>query len=84
MFHTIRDLPYRILLMAINIIFPPLAVMMITGLGLDTAVNCLLFLLAVIPSHVHGFYISWVYFWRRRKVRFAEMVWSNARIEAIS
>lgn len=54
--------------MLINILFPPLAVMIITGLGLDTAVNCLLFLLAVIPSHVHGFYISWVYFHRRRRV----------------
>jgi len=30
--------------------------------------NCLLFLLAVIPSHIHGFYISWTYFFRRRKV----------------
>lgn len=68
MFATMRDLPYRILLMLVNIFFPPLAVMMLTGLGADTALNCLLFLLAVIPSHVHGFYISWIYFWRRRKV----------------
>jgi len=30
--------------------------------------NCALFLLAVIPSHIHGFYISWTYFFRRRKV----------------
>ncbi|KAM0719662.1 hypothetical protein Q7P37_003793 [Cladosporium fusiforme] len=69
MFHTVKDLPYRILLMLVNIFFPPLAVMMLTGLGADTALNCLLFLLAVIPSHVHGFYLSWMYFWRRRKVR---------------
>lgn len=70
MFATMRDIPYRILVMLVNIFFPPLAVMMLTGLGADTAVNCLLFLLAVIPSHIHGFYISWVYFWRRRKVCF--------------
>lgn len=69
MFHAIRELPYRVLVMLVNIFFPPLAVMMLTGLGADTALNSLLFLLAVIPSHVHGFYISWVYFWRRRKVR---------------
>lgn len=29
----------------------------------------MLFLLAIIPSHVHGFYISWTYFGRKRKVR---------------
>lgn len=69
MFNTMRVLPYRILVMLVNIFFPPLAVMMLTGLGADTALNCLLFLLAVIPSHVHGFYLSWMYFWRRRKVR---------------
>lgn len=63
MLATMRDLPYRILLMLVNIFFPPLAVMMLTGLGADTALNCLLFLLAVIPSHVHGFYIRFVSRW---------------------
>ena len=62
MFATMRDLPYRILLMMVNIFFPPLAVMMMTGLGADTALNCLLFLCAVIPSHIHGFYIRFVVF----------------------
>jgi uncharacterized membrane protein YqaE (UPF0057 family) len=60
MFATMRDLPYRILLMIVNIFFPPLAVMMMTGLGADTLLNSLLFLCAVIPSHVHGFYIRFV------------------------
>ena len=60
MFATMRDLPYRILLMMVNIFFPPLAVMMITGLGADTLLNSLLFLCAVIPSHIHGFYIRFV------------------------
>jgi len=63
MFATMRDLPYRILLMMVNIFFPPLAVMMITGLGADTLLNSLLFLCAVIPSHVHGFYIRLVLTW---------------------
>jgi uncharacterized membrane protein YqaE (UPF0057 family) len=61
MFATMRDLPYRILLTMVNIFFPPLAVMMLTGLGADTAVNSLLFLCAVIPSHVHGFYIRFAF-----------------------
>jgi uncharacterized membrane protein YqaE (UPF0057 family) len=48
------------MLMMVNIFFPPLAVMMMTGLGADTLLNSLLFLCAVIPSHVHGFYIRFV------------------------
>lgn len=64
----IRTLFYRICLTLVNIIFPPLTVLIITGPGMDTLMNCFLFLLAVIPSHVHGFYISWVYFSRRNKV----------------
>lgn len=63
-----RNIPYRILIMTVNIFFPPLAVAMLTGMGMDKALNCLFFLLAVIPSHVHGFYVSWVYFARRRRV----------------
>ena len=63
-----RALAYRIMLTCINIFFPPLAVMMLTGMGWDTMMNCCLFLLAVVPSHVHGFYISCTYFHRRKKV----------------
>lgn len=59
----------RLIIMMCNIFFPPLAVLLITGLGADVLINCLLFLAAVIPSHVHGFYISWVYFGRKRRVR---------------
>ncbi|ETN37545.1 uncharacterized protein HMPREF1541_07167 [Cyphellophora europaea CBS 101466] len=59
----------RLVIMMMNILFPPIAVAMITGVGMDTLVNSVLFLLAVIPSHIHGFYISWVYFNRKRKVR---------------
>jgi uncharacterized membrane protein YqaE (UPF0057 family) len=65
---TMRNIPYRIMIMMVNIFFPPLAVAMLTGMGMDTALNCFFFLLAVIPSHVHGFYVSWVYFARRRRV----------------
>ena len=59
----------RLIICMFNIIFPPFAVMLLTGLNQDVIFNCLLFLLAVIPSHVHGFYISLTYFNRKRKVR---------------
>lgn len=52
-----------------NIFFPPLAVFLLTGAGEDLVINSVLFLLAVIPSHVHGFYISMTYFNRKRKIR---------------
>jgi uncharacterized membrane protein YqaE (UPF0057 family) len=52
-----------------NIFFPPLAVFLLTGAGEDLVINSILFLLAVIPSHIHGFYISSTYFNRKRKVR---------------
>ncbi|KAE9972298.1 hypothetical protein EG327_009529 [Venturia inaequalis] len=64
-----RNIPYRILITTVNIFFPPVAVMMLTGLGHDTMVNSLLFLAGVLPSHVHGFYISCTYSHRRRKAR---------------
>lgn len=59
----------RLVICVLNVLFPPLAVMMLTGLNEDVIFNCVLFLLAVIPSHVHGFYISLTYFNRKRKVR---------------
>ncbi|KAK0823196.1 hypothetical protein LTR73_008721 [Friedmanniomyces endolithicus] len=64
-----RALAYRASLTVINIFFPPLAVAMLCGWEWDCMLNCVLFLLAVIPSHVHGFYISCTYFHRRKKVR---------------
>ncbi|KAK7530262.1 uncharacterized protein J3D65DRAFT_534964, partial [Phyllosticta citribraziliensis] len=59
---------YRLTITLINILFPPLAVILLTGFGMDTLINCLLFLAAVLPSHIHGFYISCTYFARRRRV----------------
>ena len=59
----------RSIITVFNIIFPPVAVMLLTGLNADVILNCCLFLLAVIPSHIHGFYISLTYFNRKRKVR---------------
>lgn len=59
---------YRIVITCINIFFPPLAVLMLCGASWDCMLNCALFLLAIIPSHVHGFYISCTYFHRRSKV----------------
>lgn len=59
----------RLVIGVLNVLFPPLAVMMITGPNEDFVFNCVMFVLAVIPSHVHGFYISLTYFNRKRKVR---------------
>ncbi|EXJ76868.1 hypothetical protein A1O3_10513 [Capronia epimyces CBS 606.96] len=59
----------RFVIACLNILFPPLAVLLICGPNEDLLFNCLMFLLAVIPSHVHGFYISLTYFNRKRKVR---------------
>ncbi|KKY23310.1 putative plasma membrane proteolipid 3 [Diplodia seriata] len=60
---------YRLFITIVNIFFPPLAVIFLTGFGMDTLINALLFLAAIIPSHVHAFYLSCVYFARRRRVR---------------
>ncbi|EXJ61530.1 hypothetical protein A1O7_01958 [Cladophialophora yegresii CBS 114405] len=59
----------RLVIAVLNILFPPVAVMMITGPNEDFVFNCVMFVLAVIPSHIHGFYISLTYFNRKRKVR---------------
>lgn len=59
----------RLALTLINIFFPPLAVLLLTGPYTDTLLNCIFFLLGVIPSHIHGFYISCTYFHRKNKVR---------------
>jgi len=59
----------RLTVTAINILFPPLAVYLMCGPGHDLFINSMLFLLAIIPSHVHCFYLSWTYFNRKRKAR---------------
>lgn len=59
----------RVVIALLNIFFPPLAVALLCGPNEDLILNCFLFLLAVIPSHVHGFYISLTYFHRKRRVR---------------
>lgn len=60
----------RLTITACNIFFPPLAVGLLTGFtSRDTFLNSCLFLLAIIPSHIHGFYISITYFTRKRRAR---------------
>lgn len=48
---------------------PPLSVMLVAGVGMDALVNTLWFLCGVIPGHIHGFYVTWTYFSRKKKVR---------------
>ena len=59
----------RLGLWLINIFFPPLSVLLLCGPDADFAINCALFICAVIPSHIHCFYISFTYFGRKKKVR---------------
>jgi uncharacterized membrane protein YqaE (UPF0057 family) len=60
----------RCIVLVFNLIFPPFAVAALAGwTSRDTLINSCLFLLAVIPSHIHGFIISMTYFSRKRKVR---------------
>lgn len=55
--------------MLINIFFPPAGVALLCGADYDLFINCVLFLCAVFPSHIHSFYISRTYFSRKSKVR---------------
>jgi uncharacterized membrane protein YqaE (UPF0057 family) len=64
-----RTLCYRVSITILNIFFPPLAVGLLDNFSTDCLVNSILFVCGVLPSHVHGFYISCVYFSRRHKVR---------------
>ena len=50
-------------------IVPPITVCLLTGPEIDTIISCFLFLCGVIPSHIHGFYLSCTYFHRRKKAR---------------
>ena len=59
----------RLVIAGANIFFPPLAVYLLCGVGEDLLVNLCFFLLAVLPSHIHAWYISWIYFNRKRRVR---------------
>ncbi|KAK6600185.1 plasma membrane proteolipid 3 [Botrytis cinerea] len=59
----------RLLMFLINIFCPPVTVMAIAGVGADCLLNTILFLLGVIPGHIHGFYITCTYFSRKSKVR---------------
>ncbi|APA13002.1 hypothetical protein SS1G_08498 [Sclerotinia sclerotiorum 1980 UF-70] len=43
--------------------------MAVAGIGADCLLNTILFMLGVIPGHIHGFYITCTYFSRRKKVR---------------
>ncbi|KAJ0114329.1 hypothetical protein J7T55_010718 [Diaporthe amygdali] len=59
----------RITLTLVNVFLPPLSVMLVAGVGMDALVNTLWFLCGVIPGHIHGFYVTWTYFSRKKKVK---------------
>lgn len=43
--------------------------MLVAGVGMDALINTMWLLCGVIPGHIHGFYVTWTYFHRKRKVR---------------
>lgn len=43
--------------------------MLVAGVGMDCLINTLFLLAGVIPGHIHGFYVTWTYFSRKRKVK---------------
>ncbi|KAH0356942.1 hypothetical protein KCU81_g725, partial [Aureobasidium melanogenum] len=65
----LRTLCYRISITLLNIFFPPLAVGFLDNFSTDCLVNSILFVCGVLPSHIHGFYVSCVFFSRRHRVR---------------
>ncbi|KAF1990190.1 hypothetical protein K402DRAFT_390488 [Aulographum hederae CBS 113979] len=50
-------------------VFPPFAVLLLTGCGGDLLLSFLFCLLGALPSHLHGLYISCVYFHQKNRVR---------------
>ncbi|KAE9371291.1 hypothetical protein N431DRAFT_467480 [Stipitochalara longipes BDJ] len=79
----------RLMIFLINIFCPPVSVMIVAGPGMDCIINAILFIAGVIPGHIHGFYVTCTYFYRKRKVRkgrypggkkafiFSEQVWNG-------
>lgn len=43
--------------------------MLVAGVGMDALLNTMWLLCGVIPGHIHGFYVTWTYFSRKRKVK---------------
>lgn len=63
--------------------------MLVAGPGMDCILNAIFFIAGVLPGHIHGFYITCTYFYRKRKVKkgrypgsrksfiFSEQVWNG-------
>ncbi|KAI1310006.1 hypothetical protein F5Y03DRAFT_346526 [Xylaria venustula] len=58
-----------VLLVLITILFPPVGVAIVAGVGADLCVNILLTILGYIPGHIHAFYLEYVYYDRREQAR---------------
>ncbi|KAK3351526.1 hypothetical protein B0H65DRAFT_418514, partial [Neurospora tetraspora] len=57
---------------------PPIAVFAIAGCGADLLINICLTLLGYIPGHVHAFYLEYVYYDRRERLRQGSIVTDRA------
>ena len=57
------------LIVLITLFVPPIGVLIVSGCGADFLINLCLTLLGYIPGHIHAFYIEYVYFDRRARMR---------------
>ncbi|GAB1314374.1 Plasma membrane proteolipid 3 [Madurella fahalii] len=58
-----------ILLALICLFFPPLAVGIMAGCGVDLLINLFLTIWLWFPGVLHAFYLLWVYYDRRERVK---------------
>ncbi|KAG9255416.1 uncharacterized protein F5Z01DRAFT_653054 [Emericellopsis atlantica] len=67
-----------VILVIVNLFFPPIAVFALAGCGMDLLVNILLTILGYFPGILHGFYIIWVYYDRREQAALGQPAPNNA------
>ncbi|EAA31761.2 hypothetical protein GE21DRAFT_7915 [Neurospora crassa] len=67
-----------IFLVIVTIFCPPIGVFAIAGCGADLLINICLTLLGYIPGHVHAFYLEYVYYDRRERLRQGSIVTDRA------
>lgn len=54
---------HRVAVAVLTMFCPPLAVIVLTGVGSpETILNVILYLMAIVPAYIHGFYVYWRHF----------------------
>jgi len=67
-----------VILVIVNLFFPPIPVFVLAGCGMDLLINILLTFLGYFPGILHGFYVIWVYYDRREQVALGQPAPNNA------